>query len=421
MRFTKEMMITAFLEVYALILANMQAIGGVRTDEAKYLLNIPYPHPPLMRGIVHAFEWLPFQEMFWRVIFATLLVQAVWLVWKMGKELATTERFAVVFTWLFSAAMVMQSGTIMMAPVTVLEALLFLWILGRVSEPKRTIGQRVTLWLAEHVPFLGKHKEADPEWLAFGVGTLWLASLLTAYQIVLFTPIVIAIFWKLPAPRWQKWIYFFGPIIVVGIYTLGHPLSLASFVLQGKKDASQTILERSFGTFMLWLVAGSVMGSLAGTFGIFRSKSPALIISFLLVVLSLWGARYDYYATLFVPLLVAGCISLFSTVKLESFPYVPCLVGAMLVIVGLSPPWFVAPRTRQIVQAIEATKKSGDILVIGSFGHDWQYESRVPIHTYTPELLDQAAAVVCNSSCEGIRLTGFHLLQGLKYEVWIRR
>ena len=74
------------LEGYALALAWIQSLGGVRTDEAKYLLDIPYPHPPLMRWVLNLTEGFTYQEMLWRMIFATLLVQAVWLVYHAAVE-----------------------------------------------------------------------------------------------------------------------------------------------------------------------------------------------------------------------------------------------------------------------------------------------------------------------------------------------
>ena len=70
----------AGLEVYALALAFLQAMSGVRTDEAKYLLNIPYPHPPAARFVLGLTDGWAYQEIFWRIVFATLLVQAVFLV-----------------------------------------------------------------------------------------------------------------------------------------------------------------------------------------------------------------------------------------------------------------------------------------------------------------------------------------------------
>jgi len=45
----RKLIAAVALQIYALLLAGVQLLGGVRTDEAKYLLNIPYPHPPLAR------------------------------------------------------------------------------------------------------------------------------------------------------------------------------------------------------------------------------------------------------------------------------------------------------------------------------------------------------------------------------------
>ena len=69
----QRILIILLLEGYAILLAGMQGVAGVRTDEAKYLLNIPYPHPPFARWIIGQTEWMTYQEMFWRIVFATIL------------------------------------------------------------------------------------------------------------------------------------------------------------------------------------------------------------------------------------------------------------------------------------------------------------------------------------------------------------
>src|SRR3989338_9501527 len=97
------------LEGYALFLALWQQLGGVHTDEAKYLLNIPYPHPPLARGIFHLLDGMPLQDMFWRIVLASLLIQAVWFVWDMACDLKNGERMALSGAWLLCAAIVFQA------------------------------------------------------------------------------------------------------------------------------------------------------------------------------------------------------------------------------------------------------------------------------------------------------------------------
>ena len=111
------------MELYALVLASMQFLHSVKTDEAKYLLNIPYPHPPLARFILHLTDSWPFQEFFWRFVFASLCIQAVRLVWKLSHDLKPKTRFALSILWLCNTAIIFQAGSIMMAPLTALEAL----------------------------------------------------------------------------------------------------------------------------------------------------------------------------------------------------------------------------------------------------------------------------------------------------------
>ena len=108
------------LQLYAMLLAGVHFFEGLKTDEAKYLLNIPYPHPPFARSILSATEWVPMHEWWWRCIFATLLVQAVWLFVRCVPTDRMRARMVVLVMYLMSSALVMQAGTIMMAPLSAL-------------------------------------------------------------------------------------------------------------------------------------------------------------------------------------------------------------------------------------------------------------------------------------------------------------
>src|SRR3989338_1752916 len=164
------------LELLAILLAWLQSLGGVRTDEAKMLLNIPYPHPPLLRWIVSQTEALPFQEMLWRVLLASIVVQAVWLVWDMGRDLPRGARMVAAGAWLLSAAVLAQAGSITTALVTAVWGLVFCWFFVRLELETPSPRGR------EYIPW---------------VTLLWLFSLFTAYQAVLYVPILIAVILRL--------------------------------------------------------------------------------------------------------------------------------------------------------------------------------------------------------------------------------
>lgn len=429
-RFTQ--IVVVLLEVFALVLAHLQGLGGVRTDEAKYLLSIPYPHPPFMRSIMAATEILPFQEWLWRAIFASLLIQAVWLVWHMGKRLPHTERFAVAVTWIFSATMIIQAGTIMLAVVTGLQALVFVWLLycnGQWKMDNEQWSAKGFLKRIVHYPLSivryvrGSTDQEKKEWKAFWVAVFWTASLFTAYQIVLFVPLVIAVFASLPVSKAKRVFYFVAPVIALGLYTAGSPLVIASFAIQGSKDAADSILMRFMHVGWLWVMAGSVFGAVLGIVGIFRSKSWALVLTFILMSLAMFMAWQQYYAILFSPLLVAGLLHFFHHTKLKGFPYTPVLVFATVVLVGLRPPWSDISTSRAVMSIIDReVTQSGSLMMYGYFGHDWQYESRrFPVRKYHATGFRDAVALVCTSNCDAIRKEGMSLATDHPVEVWLRQ
>ncbi|HEY8668879.1 MAG TPA: hypothetical protein VIL86_19685, partial [Tepidisphaeraceae bacterium] len=214
------------LEASAFLLACMQMLAGVRTDEAKYLLNIPYPHPPLVRMMMSATEAIAFQEFLWRFLLASLFIQAAWLVWDMGRTLRYPERLVLCGAWLLSGSILLLSGSILLAPVNALQALVFLWLLSR---PR----------LAENIP----------GWIAL----FWIASLFTAYQAVLYLPLVVALFWRMKLPCPRRLLYIFAPILLLALYTLGNPLAVASITHHGGEDLHSSLAHRSFDTLRLWL------------------------------------------------------------------------------------------------------------------------------------------------------------------------
>jgi hypothetical protein len=226
----RRLKIALWLECYALLLAVVQEHNGVRTDEAKYLLDIPYPHPPLARWFFSLFDGFTWQEFFIRALVATFMVQAAWIVWDMARSLNRSGKIAVAVLWLGSAAFVLQVGTVMMAPLTALQALVFLWIL---SLPK------------ERLPGMP------------AMGFLWFATLFTALQGALLAPIVFAAL-RLRGASWKQVALYLGaPLVLVGLYALGNPLVAASLLIQSGKDAGDPVVVRAAGLLWILVLAGA--------------------------------------------------------------------------------------------------------------------------------------------------------------------
>lgn len=394
-------------EIFAIGLAFRQMELGVRTDEAKYLLDIPYPHPPLARWLLSLLDGFVWQEMAARILFATLLVQAAWLVWSIGKKLHRYDRYALVASWLLAWGVVSQAGTIMMAPLTALQGLVFLWFYLREEEQTASAGI---------------------------IALFWLASLFTAYQAALFAPIVFTVFWKMRMPAWRKLMLFALPVLFLCAYTLTNPFALASMLHQAGKDAVEPLAARFSDAIALWFVAGSGVASIAGTYGLVRSRRWPLLLTFCIVCAYILAGFHDYYAVLLVPFFIVGALFVF-----KEYPSAPLWYAPLLLLAGfafmvlrfpflepaqsrLLPPLAPATPAREVMRMIGGRHGEGNVLIQGSFGHEWQYESPYPVLKYGEWLLEDAQAVVClTSECDVRGKEGFEGVAGAPVEVWMRK
>lgn len=383
------------IELLAVALAIVASLHGVLTDEAKYLLNIPYPHPPLFRFIVGLTRTLPGQEFFWRVVLATLLLQAVWFVIAFLPEEHKSERFALGALWVLSAAVLTQAGQILVAPVTALQALVFCWLLLH-----------------------GRDLERHAGWIAL----LWLASLFTAYQAILFAPVALAVFWRLRLPFWKRAAAFLLPVFLLGLYSLGNPLALSSMITAGEQNVSTgSPVDALRGILLLWAVGGSIILSLLGTFGMFSARRWPLVASLFLLSLFLFLSYRPYYGILFTPLFIAGLAAHPRLLRFTGLSIILTLLCAVFIVPRALP---AAERTpaRLVMETLEENRVSeGMILITGSFGHEWQYESPMVVQRYHPRLIDSSRAVICLADCPEVRWKErWRLLPGLPVEVWMR-
>lgn len=391
----QRLIATIGLQMYALILALHQLSIGVRTDEAKYLLNIPYPHPPFARFIISVFDGWQYHELFWRIVFATLVIQSVWMVIDLVKEQKKKAQIAVALGWLLSGAVVIQSGTVMMAVLTALQALVLVWLFLR-------------------------EKSAEP----YLVLLFWIVSLFTAYQAVLFGPLVLGILLHTKIGVRRAVVLCSIPVLLLALYTLINPLVPASMLNHAGKDAAETLWGHFTGVASLWLIAGSIIGSIIGFVGLFVRPKLELLSSLFLVSTYTFLSRYDYYAILFVPLLVAGIVLLlrryprFSTLLIVLMP-----VGLMAVLWNVSfSPASVIPKTYAAIASVGHDDGEKVILISGSFGHEWQYGTKRTVLRYQSRFLASAHAVICLQSCKEMQdLLEWKRLESAPVEVWMRQ
>jgi hypothetical protein len=382
------------LETYALLLAWYQLSIGVRTDEAKYLLDIPYPHPPLARFIISIFDSWQYHELFWRIVFATLMIQFVWFVVALLHNAKPSVRFAASLCWLLSAAVVLQAGTVMMAVLTALQALVFVWL------------------------FLRNRSPAGQEYL---VALFWLISLFTAYQAVLFLPLVWAILRRSGISFFRQIVLLGVPVFLLALYTLSNPLVPASMITHAGKDAGETLLMHLLGALHLWILAGSIVLSIVGTIGLFLKPKAGLLLSLGLVAAYVFISRFDYYAILFAPLLIAGTVNLLRRFPALSTPLIvlmPIGLAVCLVTVPPSP----ASTVPEVYERIDARSGEGEILITGSFGHEWQYGTSSVVRRYDLAFLDTARAVICIRPCEEMQQqAAWERLSDTPVRIWVRR
>lgn len=382
------------LELYALSLAWLQSLGGVRTDEAKYLLDIPYPHPPLARSVLGFTEGLPWQEGFWRFAFASLVVQAVWLVWSLSPDLPRKPRFALAGCWLACAAVAYQAGSVMMAPLNALQGLVLAWLAARRDiDLRRSLG-----W----------------------IGIFWGMSLFTAYQAALYAPLLILLVRRSRAPLWQQIACVAGPLFLVALYALSNPLSLASFVGAGTLNAGVGTPHKLRDLGIAWVIAGSSALTLLGLAGMAKDRRWDLLASALLASAFLFVSFRGYYAILLTPLLVAGAVPALRRWPAAAGPVFAATAIATIVLFPVVHLPLAPGPARETMRALRAHGADQAVLVSGPFGHDWQYESGIPVGPYAESAVGAADAVVCLRACAGFPREGWARVEEAPVEAWIR-
>jgi hypothetical protein len=387
------------LQGFAVLTAMLHAHLGLHTDEAKYLLNIPYPHPPLLRWIMGLTDGWQYQEMFWRILFASFLIHGVWLVADMARKLPREQRMTLCGLWLFSGALLLQSGTVMMAPITAVQALFLCWMLSR---PK----------LLE-------------QWSVL-IAALWLEMLFTAYQGILFAPLVWVALQKADLHIGKRLAAFGIPVALLAVYTLGNPLVITAMGFAGGMGRGAAIEEQVVRVLRLWLIGGSGVLSILGLVGMIRSRNGWMLGTLLLLTAYCMVSYREYYAILFAPLFIAGAA--LSSQKISSPAFHLALQMVFGVLLFLYIPFAPLSTARAVRAALDDAGVAGPVLINGSFGHQWQYLMPGPVRKYSREKVGSVDAVICSppDMCteEDHRLMndiGFNMYPGYGDEVWVRK
>ena len=348
----------------AVAFAALQYAAGVRTDEAKYLLNIPYPHPPLVRTLLGFTDGFMGQETVWRLAFALLLTGA-------GLWMSHRQRHVRMLVWLSIPAIFLQAGSVMMAPLVAVQAVMFLALL---KQKVRIIS------VAE-------------------VGLLWLMTLLTSYQGLLLFPLVAALLWRAEGSKVRRTAAFVLPVAVLMLYTVSHPLSAASFLLQVSKDADVDALHRIARLLKLWSLGMGVLGVPLVLWALAFRRSAAVLMTFLLFSAYVVLGSFEYYAVFFAPF-VLWAFDAIPHRRLNAWGSVLAFTG---ILTGIALSGFPQPSaTRSTMEAIRtgAPLEITALHIAGSFGHEWQYESGVPVSRYRATGAEDVGTVVlCRSEC----------------------
>lgn len=254
------------------------------------------------------------------------------------------------------------------------------------------------------------------------IGMLWLASLFTAYQAILYLPLPWMILRRRNAPLWEQVLYLGFPIVLLTLYTLTNPLAVASFMNAGGENLDIPFAFWFWYLARLWITGGSLALTILGIIGMIRSRNLALLGAFLLTSVFCFVSFRDYYDILFTPLFVGGAFLYLRTAskRIPLVPFLIVLVGVTLLSARFVPPIVDLGPAREVMNAIEARGEVGEVLIHQYFGHQWQWESDVPIRRYKPEFLGNAQAVICINPCEGLDTSKWRRLPEIPVEVWVR-
>jgi hypothetical protein len=351
--------------------------GGilVSTDEAKFLLNISYPHPPGVRWLMHL-RWFttPVHVLLWRCIYLGSWVGALW--WYARTCANESSRRTLLFLLpLSSAALWLFAGNLLLVSATAIQACLLLTCCEKTPRHPITIG------------------------------ILWLWMLFTSFQAIIFLPMTLWALWQMGRQehRSQEYVIVYGliPLGLLCLYTLGNPLAIATILhLDGPSSrAWQDML--SSGIYQWW-VGGSGILSILSMAHLWRHRRGDALLSLGLLFTLSCLEQSTYHAVLHVPILLVGLRLALTDVTTPTWKWWGVMgIASYVSIVSLI--WIGPSRhsasyaTMQVVTT--SLTGTGSIAIAGSFGHDWQYWSTQPVVRLTAQSAQTAAAIICLEPC----------------------
>ena len=259
------------------------------------------------------------------------------------------------------------------------------------------------------------------------VGCLWLLALFSAYQTVLYAPLLLGVLHAAHVSRRKQFLYLGLPLLLLGLYTLGNPLALASFAHAGTQDTPLALHLRFSNVLQLCIVAGSLVTTFVGIVGIFGSGRPDFIVTLLLLLGFVAVTAQDYYAILLTPVFCAGVMFLLSKRRISGEVFIPLQILSAAVLLYHFFPRTAALPAWDTMRFLQSQGVSGLVLIDGYFGHEWQYESRGArigrfTQTLSSEAETEASAIVCTKkTCEEDVGDGWAELEGAPIETWIKR
>ncbi|MDD5055185.1 MAG: hypothetical protein PHZ00_02860 [Candidatus Peribacteraceae bacterium] len=387
----RTILVIGIFELIALGIALLGMRMGLQSDEAKYLLEVPFSLPHAIRWFLSFGASLTFHEFLMRFVLASIAVQAGWLLWDLGTVLPLERQMALVGTWLLSAALIMQGGTLLPVTMTTVCGLAFVWV--------------------------ALHPEGTGHCRGPCVGLLWLLSLFISYQCLLYAPLVWSGLRSNRAHLRESVLYFTIPVLLLGIYLLGYPLAVAGMPQIPTQDMPLETGQRFLLAMKIFLFAGGYVTSVVGLWGILTGGRRDLFLSLILILTFILLFPRQHHAVLLLPLLTGGFFLLFCRRKVPPRGFLLLQTVATIIVIIIHPPKKSLNIARETMAALHAQGiTTGMILIDGAYGHEWQYESRQPIRTFSQELRasieEQAAVFICTKkSCEDDR----------NFDLWTKR
>ncbi len=391
------------LEVIACFAVYIHLKSGVLTDEAKYLLSIPYPHPPAVREMMAWTKGWEWQEWFWRLVFASMMIQSIWL-FASAQIMQEKKLMSIIaLCFLFSPAIFLQSGTIMLV------------------VPAAAFGMLMVCAL------LHPSKTTKIPTILFGI--LWLFALLSVYHNILFAPLVWSAMHASQGTVREKKICFYGPILLLILYSLSHPLALASMIGVTKTHTSLGLMARGWQIAHTVLLGGGVL-TLTGIIGAILQKNRPLLLSLFATLALIFLSPQNYYAILLVPSLLAGTLFLLKQEKAKPKILLALHIPLSILIITQNFPSQAPSVARETMAWLSTNQQMTDALILidGPFGHEWQYYSPLPLRKFSPtlrlEVEKQSQLLICTkqTSCESdIDETLWKRKTGATLEVWERK